>query len=74
MSPRGDGFQSLLADALARFLAHTRTLGRRYASEERELRLFDRSLVRHGPLRLAAITPDLLETFLAARPRPRPRS
>lgn len=74
MSPRGDGFQSPVADVLARFLAHKRALGRRYTTEEKQLRLFDRFLVRHAPTSLAAITPALLDAFLAARPRPRPRS
>lgn len=70
----GAGFRSPLADGIARFLAHKRALGRRYDTEEKQLRLFDRFLVRQALTSLEQLTPDLLNTFLAARPRGRPRS
>jgi site-specific recombinase XerD len=72
--PPPAALQSVLADGIARFVAHKRVLGRRFRSEERELRLLDRFL--HGQTidRLEQITADLLEQFLASRPRRWPRS
>ena len=67
-------FQSPLADGIERFLAYKRALGRRFDTEEKQLRLFDRFLVRHAPARVEDITPELLAQFLTGRPRPRPRS
>ena len=63
-----------LADGIERFLAYKRALGRRFDTEEKQLRLFDRFLVRHAPARVEDITPELLAQFLTGRPRPRPRS
>lgn len=67
-------FQSPLAGGIERFLAYKRALGRRFDTEEKQLRLFDRFLVQQAVTSLAQITPDLVDGFLAARPRPRPRS
>jgi len=67
-------FRSPLAEGIERFLAYTRALGRRFDTEEKQLRLFDRFLVQQALTDLAEITPDLVAEFLAARPRPRPRS
>jgi site-specific recombinase XerD len=67
-------FASPLADGIAQFIAHKRVLGRRYDTEVYALRLFDRHLVAQRVTRLAAITPVVIEAFLAARPRVRPRS
>lgn len=60
--------------AVKRFLEHKRSLGRKYQSEENELRLFLRFLEQRGRMALDEITPALLEDFLASRPRSRPRS
>ncbi len=57
-----------------RFLRHKRTLGRKYRSEEHELRLLVRFTEQRGVTALDQITPALLEDFLASRPRTRPRS
>ena len=38
------GFRSVLAEGIERFLACKRSLGRRFDTEERTLRLFDRYL------------------------------
>jgi integrase len=57
-----------------RFVAHRRALGRRYHSEERELRLLVRFADAHGVHRLDQLSAVALETFLASRPRRRPRS
>ena len=74
MRTRWAGFQSPLADGIARFLAHKRALGRRYDVEEKQLRLVDRFLVAHQLTQLTHLTPELFERFLADRPRQRPRS
>ena len=63
-----------LAPVVERFLAHRRALGRRYDSEEAELRLLVRFADERCVRRLDELTPVLLDDFLASRPRPRPRS
>jgi integrase len=63
-----------LEAAVARFLAHKRAIGRKYHSEEAELRLLVRFAREHGADRLADLTPALADDFLASRPRARPRS
>jgi integrase len=56
------------------FVEHRRALGRKYISEERELRLLMRFAETQGIHRLDQLTAISLETFLASRPRARPRS
>jgi site-specific recombinase XerD len=68
------GFASPLAAGIAQFIAHKRVLGRRYETETYALRLFDRHLLAQRITTLDAITPAVIEVFLAARPRTRPRS
>jgi site-specific recombinase XerD len=68
------GFSSPLADGISQFVAHKRVLGRRYETETYALRLFDRHLLAQRVTTLEAITPAVIEAFLAARPRSRPRS
>ena len=63
-----------LASAVERFLASRRALGRKYRSEESELRLLVRFAGERRVGRLDQLTPALLEEFLASRPRSRPRS
>jgi hypothetical protein len=63
-----------LESAVERFVAHKRALGRKYHSEENELRLLVRFADQHRVHRLGELTPDLLDAFLASRPRSRPRS
>ena len=62
-----------LEAAIGAFLAHKRALGRKYLSEERELRLLTRSAAERD-LRLHDLNPAVLQEFLGARPRSRPRS
>ncbi len=62
------------AAVVDRFLAHKRALGRKYHSEEAELRLLVRFAEQHHADRLDQLTPTLLDDFLASRPRSRPRS
>jgi integrase len=63
-----------LAAAAERFVKHRRALGRKYISEEHELRLLVRFADVHGIDDLDQLTALALETFLASRPRCRPRS
>lgn len=63
-----------LAIVVERFIAHKRALARKYESERHELRLFLRYAEAHGLDGLDAVTPAVLEEFLASRPRARPRS
>ena len=74
MKRRWMGFRSPLAAAFVQVLAHKRALGRRFDVEEAVLRLFDRFLVEERITRPDAITPHVIDTFLASRPRIRPRS
>jgi integrase len=67
-------FQSVLAAEITDFLSHQRALGKRFLNEERALRLFDRYLVDEKIDAVAAITPAVIDAFLASRPRSRPRS
>ena len=60
-------------DAACRFLAHKRALGRKYHSEESELRLLSRFAAGKNA-GLGDLTPALMEEFLGSRPRQRPRS
>jgi integrase len=63
-----------LESAVTRFLQHKRAIGRKYHSEEAELRLLVRFAAGHGAGRLEDLTPALVDDFLASRPRARPRS
>jgi integrase len=60
--------------AVERFLEHKRALGRKYNSEEHELRLLVRFAAGQHISCLGELTPALLGDFLASRPRSRPRS
>ena len=60
-------------DAACRFLAHKRALGRKYHSEQSELRLLSRFAAGKNA-GLGDLTPALMEEFLGSRPRQRPRS
>jgi integrase len=59
---------------VGRFLAHKRAHGRKYLSEQAELRLLIRFAAEKGAIRLDELTPSLLDDFLGSRPRSRPRS
>jgi integrase len=68
------GFQSPLGPGITAFLAHKRALGCLFKVEELSLRLVDRLLVEQRIAALVAITPDVVDAFLASRPRHAPRS
>jgi integrase len=63
-----------LAALVDAFLAHKRALGRKYVSEEHELRLLVRFADARGTTDLDQVTSGFLDDFLASRPRSRPRS
>lgn len=67
-------FHSPLADGIRAFLAPKRAMGRSFWTEEKALRLLDRYLVDQELACIDEITMPVLETFLASRPRVRPRS
>jgi len=74
MKSNWGGFRSVIAAPIERFLAHRRALGCRFRTEEMALRLLDRFLVQREIKMIGEIQPELLEAFLASRPRARPRS
>ncbi len=74
MTRRWLGFTSVLADAIEHYLAHKRALGRRFDVEEAVLRVFDRFLREERITDVDAITPPVIDAFLASRPRVKPRS
>ena len=65
-------FKGPLAGEMEKFLAHKRALGRRFDTEEKALRLFDFFLVGQAVTVVDAVTPELLDVFLASRPGYRP--
>jgi len=67
-------FRSLLAEDIKRYLDFKRATGRKFNTEEAALRLFDRFLLEYPIMDLDALTPQLIEVFLASRLRTRPRS
>jgi site-specific recombinase XerD len=67
-------FHSLLAEDIQIYLDFKRATGRKFDTEEAALRLFDRFLSDYPVVDRAALTPPLIEAFLASRPRTRPRS
>lgn len=74
MKSQWRGFQSPLAEGIRSFLAHKRSLGRRFDTEEKTLRPFDRFLAEHKLSRLEDLTSELLNAFLATRSQRRARS
>ena len=66
--------QSFLGTDIDQFLAHKRSLGRRYDVEEKTLALFDAYLTNNRIGELHELTPARVDQFLLSRPRSRPRS
>ncbi len=67
-------FRSLLAEDIQIYLDFKRATGRKFRTEAGALRLLDRFLSDNAVADRAALTPQLIESFLASRPRTRPRS
>lgn len=74
MRPRWEGFRGPIAEPIERYLAHKRSLGCSFRTEERGPRLLGRFLIERGIKTVEEIEPDLVEAFLASRPRTRSRS
>jgi integrase len=62
-------FQSVLADPINRYLALKRSMGCRFNTEDRALRVFDRFIADRRVRSIGDIDAALLEAFLASRPR-----
>jgi|GEM_PF-4270688 len=73
MSHNPRHFDSPLATGIYAYVAHKRSLGLGFDGEEKLLVLLDRYLVEQGITEIAHITPEMLDNFLASRPRA-PRS
>ena len=58
-------FESVLADPITRYLAAKRSMGCRFNTEDRALRL-DRYLTDQGVQRIDEVTSECLEAFLAS--------
>lgn len=67
-------YRSPFADGIEAYLAHKRTLGRRFRAEASVLRLLDRYLVEQRIHTINQVTSQVLDAFLASRPRRKPRS
>jgi len=63
-----------IESVVERFLEHKRAHGRKYLSEQAELRLLVRFAAERGAVGIGELTPAMLDDFLASRPRSRPRS
>lgn len=63
-----------VSDTVERFLEHKRAIGRKYLSEEAELRLLLRFAQQRRITRVDQLTAAVLEDFFASRARGRPRS
>lgn len=74
MRSRWNGFQSPLAEGIQNFLAYKRALGQSFLTEEYALRLLDAFLVQQKVQTIEGVTAELVDAFLASRPRKRPRS
>lgn len=72
--PHWAGFKSPLADGINAFLAAKRALGRKYETDDRSLRLLDQFLVDRGIQAVEEITSEVVDAFMASRPRVEPRS
>ncbi|EAZ97496.1 hypothetical protein [Marinobacter sp. ELB17] len=61
-------FCSALGKDFSAYLSYKRALGRKFDTEERALRLFDRFLIDERVSDAAVVQPALIEAFLASRP------
>lgn len=68
------GFHSLLGREIQTYIDYKRALGRKFVTEARALHLLDRFVVKRTINDLGALTPVLIDAFLASRPRPKARS
>lgn len=69
-----NSLQSALAQPIATFVQYKQALNKKYQTEASALTLFDRYLCEHGVNIWDEVTSDVIDAFLASRPRARPRS
>jgi site-specific recombinase XerD len=74
MTSQWIGFRSPLAAGIEMLLAHKRALGYQVRTSESVFRLLDGFLVAQHVETIEAITPSVIEAFLASRPRTSPHS
>ena len=74
MTTLGLTFESVLAESIVSYIEAKRAVGCRFATEARALRLLDRFLLARGIATPEAITPEVIDSFVASRPRPDPKS
>lgn len=74
MTSRWTGFHSPLASGIEMFVTHKQALGLHLRTTESVLRLLDQFLVEQHVETMQAITPAVIEAFLASRPRTVPHS
>jgi len=67
--PLWQRFESVLADPITRYLTAKRSMGCRFNTEDRALRLLDRYLTDQGVQRIGDVTGECLEAFMASRRR-----
>ena len=67
-------FHSLFGQEIQIYVDYKRALGRKFVTEARALRLFDRFLADRAITVPDTLTPSVIDAFLASRPRPKPRS
>jgi len=69
MKDQQNKFQSPMRGHFEAFIVHKRALGNDFSTEEKGLRLLDRYLVKESVKSMEEITPQMLDAFLASRPR-----
>ncbi len=62
-------FESPLANDIKAFVEYKRSLGKKIHTVEKNLRLLDRYLVEQKITHINNINPDIIDSFLASRPR-----
>ncbi len=74
MSYHSPAVHSVLAEPIRAFLNYKRALSRKYRNEAAALHLLDRYVAEQGITALEQIDTQVIDRFLASRPRDRPRS
>lgn len=74
MRSQWQAYQGPMAAEMRAFVDAKRALGRRYTTEEKQLRLFDAFLVQRRVGGVADVTPEVVDSFLASRSFRRARS
>lgn len=74
MNKKNKEFLSFLAEETEKFITYKRALGCKFKTEEDALYLLDAYLLKEKIFVMAGVTSELIEKFLASRPRYRPRS